>query len=151
MGKSGFKCARRQPPTTSHFTGPWGVSLTVQRALQRGGEGWGERRKGKQTQEKGQGAGSAKGPAWLVCGVLHGGEQAASPLTQPSSLLPSLLEPSTFSGYPAKERRPGAHHAYHVWVHYSLKQSQFKKQRLPAQEERGKAGLLSSQHTWNKS
>lgn len=145
MSKLGFKRRRKQPPQP---TTPWRPKgpVCVLRVLQsRGGRGR-ERKKGRQKEEKGQGSREEKVPAWWVCGTLHGGEQVSSPLTQPFFSALSLAR-TIILLWLSKEGRPGSHLAYHVWVHWSMKRSQFKKkkkkERLPGTGRKSKAGLPS--------
>lgn len=83
-----------------------------------------------------------KGPAWLQCGALARREHVRSPQHRPSSLLLGLLEPSTFAGYPAKERKVTSHHSYHLGVQESTKRSQNgSRKRLPGSERKREGWL----------
>ena len=135
MSKLGFKCRRKQPPQPPHFMAPQGASLGAESSAKQG-----RKRKGKEEREAEGREGtreSGREDASLM-GVWNSAWRGASCKPPNTALLCSLTCSLT-----SKEERPYSHLAYHVWVHQSMKRSQFskKKQRLPGTGRKRKAGL----------
>lgn len=115
----GIQVQEEATSTTHHFMAPQGASLGAESSAKQG-----RKRKGKEEREAEGREGtreSGREDASLM-GVWNSAWRGASCKPPNTALLCSLTCSLT-----SKEERPDSHLAYHVWVHQSMKRSQFSK------------------------